>query len=70
MDQFANNWVNGLSKEQKEKAEKNLQTAKEMETNNQPPEGYKYVWVDGPIRTKKRVLVKIDDPQWNTTQSK
>lgn len=52
-------YLYNVSSEQKKKAEKALEKAKANEEN--VPEGYEWKWVDGGLRSKKRVLVKISN---------
>lgn len=49
------NWVIGQNKHEREKALKALHKVKSV----QPPEGYKFIWVKGPLRSMVRKIVKI-----------
>lgn len=60
-DYIGREYLFNSSKHFIEKAEKALAIAKENEKNDTPPEGYKWKWVDGGLRSKKRVLVKISN---------
>lgn len=58
---WLHNWiVEATTRHQKAAANKVLAVAKQQEASVLPPDGYEYKWVDGPLRSKKRILIKIE----------
>lgn len=61
---YLHNWImESTNKQQRLNAVKVLNKAKQQESN--PPEGYRYEWFDGPLRSKVRKLVKIENNKVN-----